>query len=105
MTRGKKPIDLGKVRKTLRELDEIVEKHPELRGQSSERNRAEWEAVLAENEENMATVQVAFRLEKELIDRVDAYAKKMADENPGISSSPPAGASPPMAVVSDPFGS
>lgn len=35
----------------------------------------------------MATKQVAFRLEQRLLDRVDAYAKRMAQATPGVEFS------------------
>lgn len=35
----------------------------------------------------MATKQVAFRLNEELLDRVDAYADQMTHETPGVEFS------------------
>ena len=34
---------------------------------------------------SMPTTQVAFRLEDELIERIDAYARRLAERTPGIT--------------------
>ena len=79
--RGKRPrallVDLPRVRRALAELDRLADEHPGLTGPSSAENRAGWEAVLQEDE-MVAAKMVAFRLHKELIERLDAYAERMA---------------------------
>ena len=84
----KKPIDLDAVRQARAALTKLAEDFPELVGEPDESNRALWEEAL---EEILATKktgavseeQIVVRLPKALLDRVDAYAERLRDEQPG----------------------
>jgi hypothetical protein len=78
------PVDLAAVRAVRARLRKLAEQHPELRGGPSDANRGRWERVLEEsmgNETNDA--QIVVRLPQGLVDRVDAYAERLRDEQPG----------------------
>jgi hypothetical protein len=75
----RRSIDLRGVREARRRLRELAKAHPELTGPSSAANRAAWEAQLSEAEV-ANTTQYTFRLPDDLIARLDAYAKRLADE-------------------------
>lgn len=73
-----------------RRLGELANAHPELRGPSSGGNVAGWIKTL-ENEEYRMTPkstepgeQLAFRLPKTLIARLDKHAERLAKEHPGL---------------------
>ena len=87
--KSRKPINLEAIRVARRKLRELVQEHPHLRGDPSAENRAGWEATLNEDEgrQMAATKQVAFRLEAELVERVNAYAKRLEQERPGLEFS------------------
>ena len=74
----RRPVDLGAVRDARRRLRELAKKHPELRGTSSPRNRAGWEAALQENEMVESKV-ISFRFPDELMERIDGYAAKLSE--------------------------
>jgi hypothetical protein len=80
---SRKRIDLGKVRAARKVLQQIAREHPELLGERSRENVKGWESILAENEMGKTTL-VAFRLEDELLKRIDAYAKQLEQETPGL---------------------
>jgi len=83
----KRPIDLAAVRTARARLDELARNYPELRGPRGEKNVEGWMKTLATiEEEPMAepTQQVAFRLPVSLVESLDAYAKQMSKEQPGI---------------------
>jgi len=75
-------VDLEKVKAARRTLKEIASQRPDLLGGSGPENVKGWETILAENEMGKTTL-VAFRLENELIKRLDAYAKRLEEERPG----------------------
>ncbi len=78
-------MDLVAVRAARARLDALVREHPELRGPSGTDNVDAWVSAL-EREETMAdTEQVAFRLPKALVARLDDYAARLAEEQPGMS--------------------
>jgi hypothetical protein len=66
------------VRDARRRLRELAKKHPELRGPSSPRNRAGWEAALQENEMVESKV-ISFRFPDELRGRIERYAARLSD--------------------------
>ncbi len=84
----KRSIDLAAVRQARSSLRKLAEDFPELRAFSSRANRAKWEDAL---EDVMATKktggvsdeQLVVRLPKALLDRVDAYAERLREEQPG----------------------
>ncbi len=80
---SRKRIDLGKVRAARRALQQSAKEHPRLLGERGPENVKEWESILAENEMGKTTL-VAFRLENELLKRIDAYAKRLEDQTPGL---------------------
>jgi len=82
----KKPPDLAAIKAARERLDEIAREHPELvhPGPPSPADVQGWEETLQEEEDDMATRQVAFRLPVELVERLDALAKRMQDESPGL---------------------
>ena len=80
---SRKRIDLSKVRAARKALQQIAKEHPELLGERGPQNVKGWESILAENEMGKTTL-VAFRLENELLKRIDAYAKRLEDQTPGL---------------------
>ncbi len=80
---SRKRIDLGKVRAARKTLQEIAREHPEILGERGPENVKGWESTLKEAEMGKTTL-VAFRLESELLKRIDAYAKQLEDEKPGL---------------------
>lgn len=83
MSRGRKTIDLPRVRASLARLDAHQAEHPEaFRGRTAK----QWTSILQE-EENMQrskqsahdgaedTIQIAVRLSATFVDRIDAYAR------------------------------
>jgi hypothetical protein len=75
-----------KVREARETLRKLAKTHPELIGQPSPENERDWQSTLAENEMGK-TVQVAFRLDEDLVKRLDKYAKQMEHEMPGFKVS------------------
>lgn len=78
-------IDWPAVRRARGRLDALAETHPELTGPRGPENVAAWEAVL-EREEAVdmprvtgKTVQVAARLESELVGPLDAAVVRLAE--------------------------
>ncbi len=80
---SKKRIDLAKVRAARKALQQIAKEDPELLGEGGPENVKGWEAILEGNEMGKTTL-VAFRLENELLKRIDAYAKRLEEETPGL---------------------
>jgi hypothetical protein len=80
---SRKRIDLEKVKAARMTLKEIASQHPDLLGEKGPENVKGWESILAENEMGKTTL-VAFRLENDLLKRIDAYAKRLEEETPGI---------------------
>jgi hypothetical protein len=80
---NRKRIDLAKVRAARKALQQIAKEHPRLLGERSPENVKGWESILLENEMGKTTL-VAFRLENELLKRIDAYAKRLEDQTPGL---------------------
>ncbi len=80
---SRKSVDLEKVKAARRTLKEIASQHPDLLGERSPENIEGWQSILTENEMAKTTL-VAFRLENELLKRIDAYAKRIESETPGI---------------------
>lgn len=87
------PVDELAVRAALRRLDELVVRHPELTGSRGEDNVAAWVATLDDNEKGQMTmtprstdegVQLAFRIPKTLIARIDRHAERLSKANPGL---------------------
>lgn len=78
-------MDLVAVRAARARLDALVREHPELRGPSGANNIDGWVTTLERDEAMADTEQVAFRLPKALVARLDAYAARLADEQPGMS--------------------
>src|SRR5215813_4083283 len=78
-----KRVDLEQVKSARKALQELAKEHPRLLGEGSPENVKGWETILAETE--MAkTTMVAFRLENELLKRIDAFAKHLEGKTPGI---------------------
>jgi hypothetical protein len=80
---NKKKINLAEVKAAKRALKDIANEHPELLGEQSPENVDGWETTLTEMEMAKTTL-VAFRLDNELLKRVDAYAKRLEEQTPGI---------------------
>ncbi len=80
----RKSVDLGQVKAVRRTLKEIASQHPDLLGERGPENVKGWEAILAENEMGKTTL-VAFRLENELLKRIDDYAKRLEESTPGLT--------------------
>ena len=80
---SRKSVDLEKVKAARRTLKEIASLRPDLLGETGPENVKGWESILAENEMGKTTL-VAFRLENELLKRIDAYAKRLEDDTPGL---------------------
>jgi len=80
---SRKSVDLGQVKAARKTLKEIASEHPDLLGEKGPENIKGWESILAENEMGKTTL-VAFRLENELLKRIDAYAKQLESEKPGL---------------------
>jgi hypothetical protein len=87
----KRAVDLGAVRKARAALKRLAANHPELRGRPGEANRRRWMATL--EDDDMATKkagavsdeQLVVRLPKALLERVDAYAERLREQQPGPS--------------------
>jgi hypothetical protein len=75
-----------KVREARETLRKLAKTNPELIGQPSPENERDWQSTLAENEMGRK-VQVAFRLDEDLVKRLDRYAKQMEREMPGFKVS------------------
>lgn len=87
------PVDEVAMAASLRRLDELAKKHPELLGPSGPDNVSAWMETLKSIEEgtDMAkepTTQVAFRLPDSLIARLDRHVERMSQEHPGGWTSP-----------------
>lgn len=80
---SRKTVDLEKVKAARKTLKEIASEHPGLLGERGPENVKGWETILAENEMGKNSM-VAFRLENELLKRIDAYAKQVEEQNPGL---------------------
>ncbi len=80
---NRKSVDLEQVKAARKTLKEIASEHPDLLGEKGPENVEGWESILAENEMGKTSL-VAFRLENELIKRIDAFAKRLEDERPGL---------------------
>jgi hypothetical protein len=80
---SRKRIDLEKVKAARKTLKEIANEHPGLLGEKGPENVQGWESILAENEMGKTTL-VAFRLENELLKRIDGYAKRLEENTPGL---------------------
>jgi hypothetical protein len=80
---SRKRIHLGKVRAARKMLQQIAKEHPELLGERGPENVKGWESILEESEMGKTTL-VAFRLENDLLKRIDDYAKRLEDETPGL---------------------
>ena len=79
-------VDLGAVRKARASLAKIAEDFPELRAPSSKDNRQPWEVALENVMADKASgqdEQLVVRLPRALLERVDAYAEQLRDEQPG----------------------
>src|SRR5713226_10079749 len=80
---SRKSVDLEKVKAARKTLKEIASQHPDLLGEKGPENVKGWKSILEENEMGKTTL-VAFRLENELLKRIDAYATRLQDETPGL---------------------
>jgi hypothetical protein len=83
------PVDEVAVAASLRRLDALVAKHPELVGPTGPDNVNDWIETLETDEEGsqMAkepTTQVAFRLPDSLLARLDRHVERMTNEHPGL---------------------
>jgi hypothetical protein len=86
------PVDEVAMAASLRRLDELAKKHPELLGPTGPDNVSAWMETLEDLEKGteMAkepTTQVAFRLPDSLIARLDRHLERMAKEHPGLDFS------------------
>ena len=82
----RRPVDLGTVRKARASLAKIAKDFPELQTTSSRDNRQRWEVALENVMADKKTgqdEQLVVRLPKALLERVDAYAERLRDEQPG----------------------
>lgn len=84
----RKTVDLAAVRQARASLRKLAEDFPELRATSSRTNRTKWEEALedltmAAKKAGGQDEQLVVRLPKALLDRVDAYAERLRDEQPG----------------------
>ena len=87
------PIDDMAIARSLRRLDEIAARRPEMLGERGTTNVAAWIDTLAddEHEGDMAKAptkqtQLAIRLPAELIDRLDQHAERMNRDHPGLGA-------------------
>ena len=80
---SRKSVDLEQVKAARKSLKEIASQHPDLLGEKGPENVQGWESILAENEMGKTSL-VAFRLENELIKRIDGYAHSLEKERPGL---------------------
>jgi hypothetical protein len=83
------PVDEVAVAASMRRLDELAKRYPELLGPSGPDNVSAWIETLESLDEgtDMAkepTTQVAFRLPDSLITRLDRHVERMSKENPGL---------------------
>ena len=72
-----------------RRLDALATAHPELCGPSSRENVTDWIETLKKGtrmtpKSTEPGEQLAFRLPKALIARLDKHAERLAKENPGL---------------------
>jgi len=79
-------VNFLKVREARGTLRKLASSHPELIGRSSPENERDWRTTLSENGMGK-TVQVAFRLDEELVKRLDRYAKQLERDMPGFTVS------------------
>lgn len=84
------PTDEIAIAGASRRLGELADAHPELRGPSGQANVAGWIETLENEEQRMSPKatelgeQLAFRLPRSLIERLDKHADRLAHDNPGL---------------------
>lgn len=83
MTR-RRPVDLVAVRAARARLDALVREHPELVGADGDGVQG-WMTTLERDEQMADTEQVAFRLPKDLVKRLDDCVERMAKAQPGMN--------------------
>lgn len=84
MTKKKPAVDLAAVRQARASLKKLADTYPELRGRAGPDNRARWEEELEKmTKKEVKDAQIVVRLPSALVDRVDAYAERLRDEQPG----------------------
>ncbi len=86
MTRGR-VVDLERARRALARLDALAERFPRLRSPDARERLARAladEAATPMENLTMPTVQVAFRLDPELVDWIDSEAERITTEQPGM---------------------
>ena len=78
MTR-RKPIDLAMVREARRNLDRLVREHPELLARA-DALRDDFAEIMTPTPggKNMATQPSQYRLDPELLERIDRHAERMS---------------------------
>jgi hypothetical protein len=82
-------VDWQAVRTARANLRRLAREHPELTGAPSKANRDGWASVLEDLEDDMADEtkdeQIVVRLERSLLERLDAQAERLRREMPGPS--------------------
>lgn len=79
-------IDLEPVRSARASLRRLAREHPELTGPRGKTNRDGWEGLLeGVMADETKDEQIVVRLEKSLLDKLDAHAERMRREMPGPS--------------------
>lgn len=81
----RRTVDLVAVRAARARLDALVRDHPELRGPRGADNIDGWMKTLEEDEQMADTEQVAFRLPKDLVKRLDDFVARMSAAQPGMN--------------------
>jgi broad specificity phosphatase PhoE len=93
MNRRGVDVDAPAVSASLRRLDELAARHPEIRGPRGDENIAGWVELLQTDEKGPPMTpkatepgeQIAIRLPKELVARIDRHAERLAEQNPGLA--------------------
>lgn len=84
-------IDEMQIARSLRRLDALTASHPEIVDRSGPGWTESTLAALLDTEDYMPkqskTVQVAFRLDPELVARLDRHAERMSEAMPGLTFS------------------
>lgn len=82
----KPAVDLAAVRQARASLKKLADTFPELRGKPGPNNRARWEEELdrmTRSRGDVKDAQIVVRLPSALVERLDAHAERLREEQPG----------------------
>jgi hypothetical protein len=80
----RKRIDWAAVRRARERLDELARAHPELVEAGAGVGVADWETIMKKQEKKSETTQTAFRLPRDLLERLDRHVDRVNANSPGL---------------------